>query len=102
MPVPERPEERAALAQQVIAFRRNQLQPAQQESNLPNILGAAALGLGALVGGAALAKRFVGKKPVPTVALTQEGTQNVQNLGMMGRQAANEAAVIKARAERPQ
>lgn len=102
VPVPESPEERAALAPEVLAFRRSQMQAPKQESNLPNILGAAALGLGALVGGAALAKRFAGKKPVPTAALTAEGTQNVQNLGMMGRQAANEAAVIQARAERPQ
>jgi hypothetical protein len=101
-PYPEDPEERAALAPQVAAFRRSQLQPAQEQSNLPGILGAAALGLGALAGGAVLARRFAGKKPTSTVGLTAEGAQNVQNIGTMARQAANEAAVIQARAERPQ
>lgn len=101
-PYPEDPEERAALAPQVAAFRRSQLQPSQEQSNLPGILGAAALGLGALAGGAVLARRFAGKKPTPAVALTAEGAQNVQNIGTMARQAANEAAVIQARAERPQ
>jgi hypothetical protein len=47
-PYPEDPEERAALAPAVRDFRANQLRAPQQESSLPAVLGATALGLGAL------------------------------------------------------
>jgi len=45
VPVPEDPEERAALAPEVLEFRRNQLRAPQEESNLLQILGLGALGL---------------------------------------------------------
>ena len=57
-PYPEDPEERAEMAPAVAEFRRNQLKAPQQESNLLATIGAAALGLGALAGGAYGAKRL--------------------------------------------
>jgi len=61
VPVPEDPEERAALAPEVLEFRRNQLRQPQQESNLPGILGAAALGLSALGAGVYGLTRLAGR-----------------------------------------
>jgi hypothetical protein len=61
VPVPEDPEERAALAPEVLEFRRNQLRAPQEESNLPGILGTAALGLGALGAGAYGLTRLAGR-----------------------------------------
>ena len=61
-PYPEDPEERAQLAPEVAQFRRDQLRAPQQESALPGILGAAAVGLGALTGGMALARALGGKR----------------------------------------
>jgi len=102
VPVPETPEERAALAPAVLEFRRSQTQAPKQESNIPGILGAVA-GVGALAGlGALAARRFGGRGAVAAPALTREGTQSVENLGMIGRQAANEAVVREARQQRPQ
>jgi hypothetical protein len=51
VPYPEDPEERAALAPEVLEFRRNQLRQPQEESNVPGILGAVAAGLGTLAAG---------------------------------------------------
>jgi hypothetical protein len=61
VPVPEDPEERAALAPEVLEFRRNQLRAPQEESNLPGILGTAALGLSALGAGAYGLTRLAGR-----------------------------------------
>ena len=102
VPVPETPEERAALAPAVLEFRRSQTQAPKQESNIPGILGAVA-GVGALAGlGTLAALRFGARGTSAAPALTREGTQSVQNLGMIGRQAANEAVVREARQQRPQ
>jgi len=102
-PYPESPEERAALAPQVRAFRQGQLQSTSEGPNIANILGGAALGLGALAGGAALARRF-GRVPTQAAAskaasLTTEG---IQNVGTIGRQQRAEQIVRQARQERPQ
>ena len=58
-PYPEDSEEMAQMAPAVAEFRRNQLKAPQQESNLLATIGAAALGLGALAGGALGAKRLL-------------------------------------------
>jgi len=58
-PYPEDSEEMAQMAPAVAEFRRNQLKASQQESNLLATIGAAALGLGALAGGAYGAKKFL-------------------------------------------
>lgn len=103
VPVPENPEERAALAPEVLAFRRGQLQAPQQESSLPGILGAAAVGLGALAGGAYAAKRFgLAGRPAKEAPLSREGTQKVQEIGTIAKQRAAEQATRQAREERPQ
>jgi hypothetical protein len=102
VPVPENPEERAALTPEVLEFRRNQLRAPQQESNPLAALGAAALGVGALAGSVALARRLgfgapkvaASKKP----AFTQEALQNVNALG---RQESLEQVIRQARQERP-
>jgi hypothetical protein len=102
VPVPEDPEERAEMAPEVLEFRRNQLRAPQQESNPLAALGAAALGVGALAGGLALARRLgfgapkvaASKKP----AFTQEALQNVNALG---RQKSLEQVIRQARQERP-
>ena len=102
VPVPETPEERAALAPAVLEFRRSQTQAPKEESNLPGILGAVA-GVGALAGLGALSARRIGARRASAApALTREGTESVQNLGTMARQAANEAAIREARQQRPQ
>jgi len=102
VPVPEDPEERAALAPDVLEFRRNQLRAPQQESSPLATLGAAALGVGALAGGIGLARRLgVGKAKVAASkepVVTQQGIQNVEALG---RQAAAEQTVRQLRQERP-
>lgn len=103
VPVPENPEEKAALAPEVLAFRRGQLQAPQQESSLPGILGAAAVGLGALAGGAYAAKRFgLAGRPAKEAPLSREGTQKVQEIGTIAKQRAAEQATRQAREERPQ
>jgi hypothetical protein len=102
VPVPEDPEERAQMAPKVLEFRRNQLKAPQQESNPLGALGAAALGLGALAGSVALARRLgvgapkvaASKKPV----FTQEALQDVNTLS---RQESLEQVIRKARQERP-
>ena len=102
-PYPEDPEERAALAPSVTQFRRNQLRAPEQESNLPGILGAAALGVGALAGGAYAAKRLgLGKARVQAStqpALTSQGTQDVRAVSTADRQRAAEEVTRQARAE---
>ena len=105
VPVPEDPEERAQIAPQVLEFRRNQLRGPEQQSPLPGILGATALGLGALVGGAKLAgvlgrgrtQAQASKAP----ALTTQGVQAVRELNTPDRQRAAEAAIRQSRTERP-
>lgn len=102
-PYPESPEERAALAPQVRAFRQGQLQSTSEGPNLGNILGGAALGVGALLGGRALARQF-SRNPSQTAAsktaaLTTEG---IQGLETIGRRERGEQVVRQARQERPQ
>ena len=104
-PYPEDPEERAQLAPSVAEFRRNQLQAPQQESNLPGILGATALGLGALAGGIGLAralgrtKASVASSPQPDLA--PKGRSDVVAVDRYARQRAAEDLTRQARAERP-
>jgi hypothetical protein len=59
--VPDDPYERAALAPQVLEFRRNQLKAPQQESNVAQTIGAAALAGAAAVGAGLAARRFFGR-----------------------------------------
>lgn len=59
-PIPEDAQERAAMAPEVLEFRRNQLKAPQQESNTLQTLGTAALGLGAAIGAGLTARRFLG------------------------------------------
>lgn len=100
-PYPEDPEERAALAPQVLEFRRSQLQPKQEESNLGNILGVAALGLGAIAGGVGLARALGGKRTqVAPSKIPEQNLAGVQALGAIDRQRAAEEVVRQARAER--
>lgn len=74
-PFPEDPEERAQIAPEVLAFRRNQLRGPEQESDLPEILGAAAIGLGALGAGVygfqRLARSTGPKTPKPSTPVTE-------------------------------
>lgn len=101
-PYPEDPEEKAALAPEVLQFRQNQLRAPQQESNPLAAIGTAALGLGALAGGVALARRFgAGAAKVATSTqpnLTQKG---IQDVSAIGRQRSAEQMVRQARQERP-
>lgn len=61
VPVPEDPYEKAELAPQVLEFRRNQLKAPQQEQNIGQALGAAALGTAAAIGAGLAARRFFGR-----------------------------------------
>jgi len=101
-PYPEDPQERAALAPEVIQFRQNQLRAPQQESNPLAALGAAALGLGALAGGVALSRRL-GRVPAQATASTQPNLtqKGIQDVSAIGRQRFAEESVRQARQERP-
>jgi len=59
--VPDDPYERAALAPQVLEFRRNQLKAPQQESNVAQTIGTAAFAGAAAVGAGLAARRFFGR-----------------------------------------
>lgn len=59
--VPDDPYERASLAPQVLEFRRNQLKAPQQESNVAQTIGTAALAGAAAVGAGLAARRFFGR-----------------------------------------
>jgi len=99
VPVPENPEERAALTPEVLEFRRNQLRAPQQESNPLAALGAVALGAGALVGGIGLASRLGRAKTAPQ----SKGTpQDVRKIDTFAKQRAAESLEREARQERPQ
>jgi cell envelope opacity-associated protein A len=104
-PYPEDPEEKAQLAPSVAEFRRNQLQAPQQESNLPGILGATALGLGALAGGIGLARALGRTKASvassPQSDLTPKGRSDVAVVDRYARQRAAEDLTRQARSERP-
>jgi hypothetical protein len=104
-PYPEDPEEKAQLAPSVAEFRRNQLQAPQQESNLPGILGATALGLGALAGGIGLATALGRTKASvassPQSDLTPKGRSDVAVVDRYARQRAAEDLTRQARSERP-
>lgn len=97
-PYPEDPQERAALAPEVIQFRQNQLRAPQQESNPLAALGAAALGLGALAGGIGLASRLGRAKAVSQSTGT---TQDVRKIDAFAKQRAAEALERELRQERP-
>jgi len=104
-PYPEDPEEKAQVAPEVLEFRRNQLRAPQEESNLPGILGAAALGLGALAGGMRLAGSLGRKRtqvaPSTPPPVTPKGAQSVQNIKETDRVRTAENFARQARAERP-
>ena len=59
--VPDDPYERAALAPQILEFRRNQLKAPQQEPNVAQTIGTAALAGAAAVGAGLAARRFFGR-----------------------------------------
>lgn len=110
VPVPEDPEERAEMAPEVLAFRRNQLKAPEPESNPLATVGAVAAGLGALAGGAYAARRLLGKlQTTPAVPpsklatttqnLTPEGRANISSLA---RQQAAQQTERQLRQERPQ
>ena len=63
VPVPEDPEEKAQIAPEVLAFRRNQLVAPREESNLLQNLGLAAAGLGLAGLGAFGARRLLRRQP---------------------------------------
>jgi hypothetical protein len=59
--IPEDPQEKAAMAPEVLEFRRNQLKAPQQESNPLQFLGTSALAVGATIGAGLAARRFLGR-----------------------------------------
>ena len=104
-PYPEDPEERAQMAPEVAEFRRNQLRAPQQESALPGILGAAAVGLGALTGGMALARALGGKRGQTAAStaynIPRKAEQDIRTVATPVRQRVAEDVVRQARTERP-
>lgn len=100
-PYPEDAEERAQLAPEVAQFRRDQLRAPQQESALPGILGAAAVGLGAIAGGVGLARALGAKRAqVHPSKIPEQNLAGVRELNTVARQRAVEETVRQARAER--
>jgi len=89
-PIPDNPEERAAMAPEVLEFRRNQLKGQSEGGNVVDTLGKVALGLGAATAAVLGARRLakgapsapaktytrseaverVARTPVPTAAAT--------------------------------
>lgn len=61
VPVPEDPYEKAELAPQVLEFRRNQLKAPEQEPNIAQALGMAAIGTAAAIGAGLAGRRFFGR-----------------------------------------
>ncbi len=104
-PYPENPEEKAQITPDVLEFRRNQLRAPQEESNLLGILGAAALGLGALRGGVGIARALAGERaqvpPSSRPPVTPQGEQDVRTASAEGRRRAAEEVTRQARTERP-
>lgn len=105
-PYPEDPEEKAQITPAVLEFRRNQLRAPQEESNLPGILGAAALGLGALAGGVGIARALAGKRgqaSASTASTLPKNTEQVVSTVSAAplRQQIAEEVVRQARTERP-
>ena len=104
-PYPEDPEERAQITPAVLEFRRNQLRAPQEESNLLGILGAAALGLGALRGGVGIARALTGERaqvpPSSRPPVTPQGEQAVRTASAEGRRRTAEEVTRQARTERP-
>jgi hypothetical protein len=105
-PYPEDPEERAQITPAVLEFRRNQLRAPQEESNLPGILGVAALGLSALAGGVGIARALAGKRgqaSASTASTLPKNTEQVVNTVSAAplRQQIAEEVVRQARTERP-
>ena len=78
VPVPQDPREQAEMAPEVYAFRRNQVKAPQQGPDLGQVLGTAALGVGALVGGGLLARRIMGAGAQIPKAPPQSVTKGVQ------------------------
>lgn len=103
-PYPEDPEERAQMATEVLEFRRNQLRGPEQDSPLPGILGAAAVGLGALTGGMALTRALRGNKGKAATStaynIPQKAEQDIRTVATPVRQRAAEDVVRQARSER--
>jgi len=61
VPVPESPEERIALVPEVLEFRKNQLAQPKESPDLGQLIGSAALGVGALAGLGFAARRLLGR-----------------------------------------
>ena len=103
IPYPEDPEERAQMAPEVLEFRRNQLRGPQEESPLPGILGAAAVGLGALTGGMALARALRGNKGQAAAStpynIPRKAEQDIRTVATPVRQRAAEDVIRQARSE---
>ena len=77
VPVPEDPYEKAELAPQVLEFRRNQLKAPQQETNIAQTLGTAALGTAAAIGAGLAARRFFGRGAQAATAAARPTSRGV-------------------------
>lgn len=90
VPVPEDPEERAQIAPEVLAFRRNQLVAPREESNLLQNLGLAAAGLGLAGLGAFGARRLLRRQPAAAEELvsgrqpSEEAVRQVAKTSALG------------------
>jgi hypothetical protein len=112
VPVPEDPEERAEMVPEVLEFRRNQLRVPQEESSIPQLLGAGALGLVGLGAGyagyRALAGRGIKNQPIVNSSPAAQAEYAQENEGLLkkvsvplSRIAQNEQVIQEARKERP-
>ena len=77
IPVPEDPYEKAELAPQVLEFRRNQLKAPQQESNIAQTLGVAALGTAAAIGAGLAGRRFFGRGAQAATTATRPTSRGI-------------------------
>jgi len=97
-PVADTPEKRAQQAPQVLAFQENRLKAPKQGPGLLDILGTAALGVGAVAGGIGLARALRGRgfgqaaTKVAVEDLTPQAAQNVRRAAAAYTQPAPSAA----------
>ena len=102
VPMPESPEERVALAPEVLEFRKNQLSQPKEGVDFGQLIGASALGAGALAGLGFAARRLLGRGTQvpkgPAVSATSPvRTVNLQDLADRASSSVTRAASQEAR-----
>lgn len=108
-PVPEDPEERAAMAPEVLEFRRNQLKAPSDEGNALQTLGAVALAGAAALGAGLAGRRFLrGRQQLPkapaksaTAGVVQQDLSAIRRIAEIPAPTVKESKVVSPSAPAP-